>query len=54
MENNKKYVEIISHQFFQGEIKKLEESGIEIYPESKKDIFSIPYTKVNNNVNHGA
>ncbi|MCD6408571.1 hypothetical protein J7L87_05940 [bacterium] len=35
-----------------GVIEKLKEDNIEVYPEDKKDIFSILYTRVNNNVNH--
>jgi len=37
-----------------GVIEKLEEDDVAIYPEDKKDIFSILYTKANNNVNQGA
>lgn len=37
-----------------GVIEKLKEDNIEVYPEDKKGIFSILYTRVNNNVNHSA
>jgi CRISPR-associated protein Cmr2 len=37
-----------------GIIKDLQDKNVEIYPEDKKSIFSILYTKVNKTVNHGA
>ena len=36
-----------------GVIEELKEENIEVYPEDKKEIFSILYTKVNKNVNQG-
>jgi len=35
-----------------GVIEKLKEDNIEVHPGDKKDVFSILYTRVNNNVNH--
>ncbi len=37
-----------------GVIETLNETDFEIYPKDKKESFSILYTKVNKNVNHGA
>jgi len=37
-----------------GVIEKLEEDNVDVHPEDKKKIFSILYTKVNNNVKDGA
>lgn len=36
-----------------GVIKNLEAGNIDVYPEDKKEIFSILYTKVSDSVNHG-
>lgn len=37
-----------------GVIESLKEDDVDVHPEDKKDILSILYTKVNNNVNYGA
>jgi len=37
-----------------GVIEKLEEGDVDIFPEDKKEVFTILYTNVNNNVNDGA
>ncbi|RKZ28694.1 hypothetical protein DRQ26_00570 [bacterium] len=37
-----------------GVIERLKEDDVDVHPEDKRDIFSILYTKVNNNVNYGA
>ena len=37
-----------------GVIERLKENDVDVHPEDKKDIFSMLYTKVNNNVKDGA
>ena len=37
-----------------GVIERLKEDDVDVHPEDKRDIFSILYTKVKNNVNYGA
>ncbi len=37
-----------------GVVERLKEDDVDVYPEDKRDIFSILYTKVNNNVKDGA
>lgn len=36
-----------------GVIEKLKEENVEVYPENKRNIFSVLYTKANNIVNQG-